>query len=112
MSIPLDTLELLGSHLLQFRTNLPRLHTCPDIKEGTLFPNFDVAVHYCMEYGRFKGFTVQKKCMEKNSDGSIHGVITPDNSPIRHYGGVIYYANTNPDIPCRNELRRRNAELP
>ena len=71
MSIPLDTLELLGSHLLQFGTNLPRLHTCPDIKEGTLFPNFDVAVHYCMEYGRFKGFTVRKKRMEKNSDGSI-----------------------------------------
>ena len=48
-----------------------------------------------------------------SSSPAIHGgVITPDNSPIRHYGGVIYYTNTNPDIPCRNELRRRNAELP
>src|SRR5438045_9426620 len=46
------------------------------------------------------------------NDSSIYGgVITPDNSPIRHYGGVIYYTNTNPDMPCRNELRRRNAEL-
>ena len=36
-----------------------------------MFPNFDIAVHYCIEYEWFKGFTVRKKCMEKNSDGSI-----------------------------------------
>lgn len=56
---------------MQFGTNLPRLSACPEIKEGTLFPNFDVAVHYCVEYGRFKGFTVRKKRMDKNTDGSI-----------------------------------------
>ena len=63
---------LLGSDLLQFEINLPRLPACPDIRKGTLFPNFDIAVHFCVKYGWFKGFTVQKKCMEKNSDRSIH----------------------------------------
>ena len=32
--------------MLKFGANLPRLSTCPDIIEGTLFPNFDIAVHY------------------------------------------------------------------
>jgi len=57
--------------LLKFGANLPRLSACPDIIEGTLFPNFDIAVHYCIEYGHFKGFTVRKKRMDKNLDGSI-----------------------------------------
>jgi len=71
-----DTNEFLGSHLLQFETNLSRLSAYSDIKEGILFSNFNIAVHYCIEYGRFKGFTVRKKRMDKNldknSDESIH----------------------------------------
>ncbi len=49
---------LLGSDLLQFEINLSRLSACPDIRKGTLFPNFDIAVHFCVKYRRFKGFTV------------------------------------------------------
>ncbi|RIA94072.1 phosphoribosylformylglycinamidin [Glomus cerebriforme] len=30
-----------------------------------------VAHHYCLEFGRFSGFAVRKKRVEKNSDGSI-----------------------------------------
>ena len=50
---------------------LPRLNTCPNLYEGMLFPNFDIALHYCLEFGRFSGFAVRKKRMEKNNDGSI-----------------------------------------
>ena len=71
-----DTNEFLGFHLLQFGTNLSRLSAYFDIKKGILFSNFNIAVHYCIEYGRFKGFTVRKKRMDKNldknSDESIH----------------------------------------
>ena len=43
----------------------------------------------------------------------IHGgVITPGISPIRYYGGVIYYTNIDPDSLCRNELHHRNAVMP
>ncbi|CAB5348896.1 unnamed protein product [Rhizophagus irregularis] len=35
------------------------------------FPNFEIAIHYCIEFGRFNGFSVRKKRVEKNNDGSI-----------------------------------------
>jgi len=57
--------------LVQFGSNLPRLNVCPNLYEGLLFPNFDIAHHYCLEFGRFSGFAVRKKRIEKNNDGSI-----------------------------------------
>jgi hypothetical protein len=36
-----------------------------------LFPNFDIALHYCLEFGRFSDFAIRKKRIEKNHDGSI-----------------------------------------
>ena len=44
---------------------------CPNLAEGMNFPNFKIAIHYCTEFGRFNGFSVRKKRVEKNSDGSI-----------------------------------------
>lgn len=58
-------------NLVQFGSNFPKLNVCPNLYEGLLFPNFDIAHHYCLEFGRFSGFAVRKKRVEKNSDGSI-----------------------------------------
>ena len=41
------------------------------ITEGTCFPNFDIAIHFCTEYGRFCGFTIRKKWSEKDSNGNL-----------------------------------------
>ncbi|RGB39351.1 hypothetical protein C1646_664682 [Rhizophagus diaphanus] len=51
-----------------FDTNeTPRVN----LQNGLLFPNFDIAYYYCLEFGRFSGFAVRKKRIEKNSGGSI-----------------------------------------
>jgi hypothetical protein len=57
--------------LVQFGSNLPRLNVYPNLYEGLLFPNFDIAHHYCLEFGRFSGFAVRKKRVKKNNDGFI-----------------------------------------
>src|SRR5436190_7669101 len=99
-TIWLGAYELLGSDLLQFGINLPRLSACPDIRKGVLFPNFDIAVHFCVEYGRFKGFTVQKKRMEKNSDGSIRSRCLDC-----EYSGKV--PNDNNRITTRNKRTKK-----
>ena len=35
------------------------------------FPNFEIAIYYCVEFECFNGFAVKKKLVEKNSDGSV-----------------------------------------
>jgi len=62
---------LLGSEYINCGPNFPRLHLCPMITERTCFLNFDIAIHFCMEYGRFRGFTVRKKRSEKDSNGNL-----------------------------------------
>ena len=36
-----------------------------------LFASFDIALHYCLEFGRFNGFSVRKKRLENNKDGTV-----------------------------------------
>jgi hypothetical protein len=63
--------DLLGAEYINCGPNFPRLHSCPSITERSCFPNFDIAVHFCTEYGRFCGFTVRKKRSEKDSNGNL-----------------------------------------
>ena len=52
--------------------------------------------------------STRSELISEMSTMSIHGcVITPGNSPIRQYGGVIYYTILNQNSPSRN-----NAVLP
>ncbi|PKK59057.1 hypothetical protein RhiirC2_871376 [Rhizophagus irregularis] len=84
MSLPLDNtqppsnqvsslppLDIEGTNLIQYGEAIPHLQSCPTLAEGMNFPNFEIAIHYCIEFGRFNGFSVRKKRVEKNNDGSI-----------------------------------------
>ena len=64
-------LHIEGADLIQYSEAIPHLQLCPNLTEGMNFPNFEIAIHYCIEFGRFNGFAVRKKRVEKNSDGSV-----------------------------------------
>ena len=57
--------------MIQYGETIPRFQSCPNLAEGMNFPNFEIAIHYCTEFGRFNGFAVRKKRVEKNSSGDI-----------------------------------------
>ena len=57
--------------MIQYGEAIPHFQSCPNLAEGMNFPNFKIAIHYCTEFGRFNGFAVRKKRVEKNSNGSI-----------------------------------------
>ena len=60
-----------GTNLVQYGEAIPCFQSCPNLAEGMNFPNFEIAIHYCTEFGRFNRFAVRKKRVEKNSSGSI-----------------------------------------
>ena len=62
---------LLGAEYINCGPNFSKLRLCPTITKGSCFPNFDIAIHFCTEYGRFCGFTVRKKRSEKDSNGNL-----------------------------------------
>uniref|UniRef100_U9SVZ4 SWIM-type domain-containing protein n=1 Tax=Rhizophagus irregularis (strain DAOM 181602 / DAOM 197198 / MUCL 43194) TaxID=747089 RepID=U9SVZ4_RHIID len=68
-SLPL--LDIEDTNLIQYGETIPHLQSCPTLAKGMNFPNFEIAIHYCIEFGRFNGFSVKKKRVEKNNDASI-----------------------------------------
>ncbi|GBC43568.1 protein FAR1-RELATED SEQUENCE 5-like [Rhizophagus irregularis DAOM 181602=DAOM 197198] len=67
----LPPLNIEGTNLIQYGEAIPHLQSCLTLAKGMNFPNFEIAIHYCIEFGRFNGFSVRKKRVEKNNDGSI-----------------------------------------
>ena len=57
--------------MVQYGEAIPHFQSCPNLAEGMNFPNFEIAIHYCTEFGCFNGFAVRKKRVEKNSSGGI-----------------------------------------
>ena len=54
-----------GTNLVQYGEAIPCFQSCPNLAEGMNFPNFEIAIHYCTEFGRFNGFAVRKKKLKK-----------------------------------------------
>ena len=46
-----SALHIEGLNLLQFGNNLSKPHTCSHLSDGMLFASFDIALHYCLEFG-------------------------------------------------------------